>query len=1071
MDPRKAITARTPAPAHSSSPSPETSEDEWQHDKEEKEKAELDFFCQMESEYGIAGPSEGLEDVVLGLSGGDPDTGLNADSNLGSPTPEEAEDERERSCKLTDLLHFTAEEMSAAPWIETLPDMSSSDGSVQDSPWSPKSSAAAEPTAPPQPAAMFDLSFPKKSKLPLPGATGLRTQVPETVRADSTRGSDRGRGLSKTSRTVAEVHNAGKNRISYPTPDYSKVEPRVRFPKGGYVPPKSRHSFKRESAEPSLVVQSPAGRDVSLNTAGESPAPSDPRGPPSSAPHPVEPKECRSRPQDNLDYRVLQEMHIKTLVQLAEAQTTIDELRLKATVNLYSDPPKPGYLLQSGLAKKASKVLVLDLAHAQRAEISSASAQLAEDSRHQGSHSAESHSAESHSAESHSAGSHSAGSHSAGSHSAESHSAESHSAGSHSAESHSAESHSAESHSAESHSAGSHSAESHSAESHSAGSHSAESHSAESHSAGSHSAGSHSAGSHSAGSHSAGSHSAESHSAESHSAESHSAGSPCRRGPDPQVGQQLTPLFSQAETLLQKSPAEPPPVHEGDAADGGRSSPRKADHLDPPPVVPIKHWSSSSSPPVPSPPVPSPPVPSPPVPSPPVPSPPVPSPPVPSPPVPSPPVPSPPAPRSRRALMRSHSSSLSSLGEISASERRKSKLQIHRLLSQDGIISPDMDSGFVGSESSPLTPAATITPVHQGEPKRVSVPQEGNSGEHPTGPVTAPSPGSSLLQSQASVQKEGGSQLGPDLPRRSRQGQRRRRFSSSLQPQICQLDQGRAGTGIESDRSVYEDRLNARSISSPSSSSSLPAAGHHRDMSLLAPSPCQVGDPSVTFQTLRAQLSTLEEKLDRSLKNQKSERDGSRERRDRATADDAGESLARQATKETPTLAHRRRRPQLDVCGGSREPAHSSHCHHCLLHQCPKQNRRPVPDCHRLSHSTNHTSPTAQTPPGDASCRNFSTAAPPAPPQGITLSNPPILLYPLPLYYAVSSERSPSSGGRGGEEVRARRTQWPLDDRQLCLDTSLDRAIRAARRMRSTSRHMVDVLAEGLHDLKQYSSV
>ncbi len=32
---------------------------------------------------------------------------------------------------------------------------------------------------------------------------------------------------------------------------------------------------------------------------------------------------------------------------------------------------------------------------------------------------------------------------------------------------------------------------------------------------------------------------------------------------------------------------------------------------------------------------------------------------------------------------------------------------------QDGIISPETDSGFVGSESSRLTPAAAPSPLHQ----------------------------------------------------------------------------------------------------------------------------------------------------------------------------------------------------------------------------------------------------------------------------------------------------------------------------------------------------------------------
>lgn len=38
-------------------------------------------------------------------------------------------------------------------------------------------------------------------------------------------------------------------------------------------------------------------------------------------------------------------------------------------------------------------------------------------------------------------------------------------------------------------------------------------------------------------------------------------------------------------------------------------------------------------------------------------------------------------------------------------------------VTQDGIISPETDSGFIGSESSHLTPAAAQSPLHQRAPK------------------------------------------------------------------------------------------------------------------------------------------------------------------------------------------------------------------------------------------------------------------------------------------------------------------------------------------------------------------
>lgn len=52
-------------------------------------------------------------------------------------------------------------------------------------------------------------------------------------------------------------------------------------------------------------------------------------------------------------------------------------------VNLYSDPPKPGHSVQSGLNQEASRFMVLDFPQAQRAETSSASLHPDEHSTHQ----------------------------------------------------------------------------------------------------------------------------------------------------------------------------------------------------------------------------------------------------------------------------------------------------------------------------------------------------------------------------------------------------------------------------------------------------------------------------------------------------------------------------------------------------------------------------------------------------------------------------------------------------------------------------------------------------------------
>lgn len=109
-----------------------------------------------------------------------------------------------------------------------------------------------------------------------------------------------------------------KGPQSYRTPDFSKVEPRVHFPKGGYKPPKSRRSSKRESLspEPPLVFKSPADivKEVLLNVPDGSFATSDSYRPPASAPNFTVPHEFRSRRHATV---LLEQLQVK-----AEAERT-----------------------------------------------------------------------------------------------------------------------------------------------------------------------------------------------------------------------------------------------------------------------------------------------------------------------------------------------------------------------------------------------------------------------------------------------------------------------------------------------------------------------------------------------------------------------------------------------------------------------------------------------------------------------------------------------------------------------------------------------------------------------------
>lgn len=103
-----------------------------------------------------------------------------------------------------------------------------------------------------------------------------------------------------------------KGPLNHRTPDFSKVEPRVRFPKGDYTPPKSKCRSKRESLspEPPLVFKSPADivKEVLLNVSDGAGAPSDSYGPPASAPNFTVPQEFRSRQNATM---LLEQLQVK----------------------------------------------------------------------------------------------------------------------------------------------------------------------------------------------------------------------------------------------------------------------------------------------------------------------------------------------------------------------------------------------------------------------------------------------------------------------------------------------------------------------------------------------------------------------------------------------------------------------------------------------------------------------------------------------------------------------------------------------------------------------------------------
>ncbi|XP_075762020.1 microtubule organization protein AKNA isoform X2 [Pelodiscus sinensis] len=180
-------------------------------------------------------------------------------------------------------------------------------------------------------------------------------------------------GPARPSPGTAEALPYGRGQLNYPLPDLSKVEPRVRFPKDdqSYRPPRGRTLPMRTRGPASPVVfKSPAEivREVLLNSA---------EGSPQKCPTPsstVVPEEFRSPKEATELVQQLQEDYHRLLTKYAEAENTIDQLRLRAKVNLYADPPKPSHNVHMGTVAPGSRVMAFSIPRIRTAELSSSPA-------------------------------------------------------------------------------------------------------------------------------------------------------------------------------------------------------------------------------------------------------------------------------------------------------------------------------------------------------------------------------------------------------------------------------------------------------------------------------------------------------------------------------------------------------------------------------------------------------------------------------------------------------------------------------------------------------------------------
>ncbi|XP_071622624.1 microtubule organization protein AKNA isoform X2 [Heliangelus exortis] len=166
---------------------------------------------------------------------------------------------------------------------------------------------------------------------------------------------------------TSEGTQYGRGRLNHPLPDLSKVGARVKIDQS-YRPPRGRAlpARPRASAAP-LGFKSPAEivREVLLSS-GE--------GVPSQTTTTTGlPQEFRSPRQATQLVQQLQDDYHKLLTKYAEAENTIDQLRLGARVSLYTDPPRPSHSLATGTVATSSQVVALSIPRASMAAFSMAS--------------------------------------------------------------------------------------------------------------------------------------------------------------------------------------------------------------------------------------------------------------------------------------------------------------------------------------------------------------------------------------------------------------------------------------------------------------------------------------------------------------------------------------------------------------------------------------------------------------------------------------------------------------------------------------------------------------------------
>uniref|UniRef100_A0A8B9W3C1 AKNA domain-containing protein n=1 Tax=Anas zonorhyncha TaxID=75864 RepID=A0A8B9W3C1_9AVES len=192
-----------------------------------------------------------------------------------------------------------------------------------------------------------------------------RPRVPEPGRLSRSL-SPRRHGGAKKPKETPEGCRYGRGQLNHPLPDLSKVEARVKFDQSYRPPPSRALPARARTPGGPLVPKSPAEivQEVLLSS-GEG-ALTQPPAPPGV------PQELRSPRQATALVQQLQEDYHKLLTKYAEAENTIDQLRLGAKVSLYAEPPHASRSAHAGTLGSGCRVMAFSIPRASMATVSTA---------------------------------------------------------------------------------------------------------------------------------------------------------------------------------------------------------------------------------------------------------------------------------------------------------------------------------------------------------------------------------------------------------------------------------------------------------------------------------------------------------------------------------------------------------------------------------------------------------------------------------------------------------------------------------------------------------------------------